>query len=187
MFLSKGFTDYLSKPVDGKILERMIQKYLPPEKIQIIEDEENENIESEEEFINDENQEEINENESTEEKNLNIDVDLGMGYCGGMEEMYKEFIKMFCDKKSETQEKLQKAFDDEDWQNYTTFIHALKSGSLSVGGKILSEQAKALEMAGHAYLNENDTSQIEYIKENHQKAMKLYDDFVNEAIERKLF
>ena len=39
MFLSKGFTDYLSKPVDSKALERMLQKYLPEDKVQTVEDE----------------------------------------------------------------------------------------------------------------------------------------------------
>ena len=56
----------------------------------------------------------------------------------------------------------------------------MKSGSLSVGGKILSEQSKELEMAGHE-------NRIDYIKENHHKAMELYDDFVAEAKDRNLF
>ena len=34
MFLANGFDDYLSKPVDGKTLEQMVQKYLPENKIQ---------------------------------------------------------------------------------------------------------------------------------------------------------
>ena len=201
MFLSKGFNDYLSKPVDSKALERMLQKYLPPEKIQIVDEDYEETEENVEEDIqtvedqpdqeekqiqqtNEEQSEELNKTQPASEQN--IDLDLGMQYCGGMEEMYKEFIKMFCDRKPETKEKIQKAFDEENWKDYTTFIHALKSGSLSVGGKILSEQSKALEMAGHAYLDNNDTSQIDYIRENHQKAMQLYDDFVNEAKERNL-
>lgn len=171
MFISKGFTDYLSKPVDSKELEKMLQKYLPPEKVLDAEEVEEEKISEPVEEKN---------TELAEEKNSqNIDVDLGMQYCGGMEEMYKEFLKMFCDKKAETQKKLQDAYDSENWKDYTTFIHALKSGSLSVGGKILSEQAKALEMAGHE-------QKFDYIKENHQNAMKLYDDFVTEAEERKL-
>lgn len=32
-YLQEGFTDYLSKPVDTKALERTLMKYLPPEKI----------------------------------------------------------------------------------------------------------------------------------------------------------
>ena len=193
MFLSKGFNDYLSKPVDSKALERMLQKYLPPEKIIYIDEEEEDNVElrmQNAELENDNS--ELNQNEeslSPKPSDLslnNIDLDLGMQYCGGMEEMYKEFVKMFCEKKPETQEKLQKAFDDQNWKDYTTFVHALKSGSLSVGGKILSDQARELEMAGHDYVNNNDESKLNYIKENHSKVMKMYDDFVSEAEERKL-
>ena len=142
MFIGKGFTDYLSKPVDSKELEKMLQKYLPAEKVlspdevvdsgQVTVDSDNNSLPP-----------------APSSLTTNIDVELGMQYCGGMEEMYKEFIKMFCDRKEETQKKLQDAFDAENWKDYTTFIHALKSGSLSVGGKILSEQAKELEMAGH--------------------------------------
>ena len=190
MFLSKGFNDYLSKPVDSKALERMLQKYLPPEKIIDMDEEElseeiSENPSNEEDYSDTRSKEQETSEEVAESILApNIDVDLGMQYCGGMEEMFKEFVKMFCDKRAENQEKLQKALDSENWQDYTTFIHALKSGALSVGGKILSDEAKALEMAGHAYIDNNDTSQLDYIKENHSKTMKLYDDFVKEAAER---
>ena len=34
MFLANGFDDYVSKPVDGKTLETVVQKFLPEEKIQ---------------------------------------------------------------------------------------------------------------------------------------------------------
>ncbi len=35
MYLKSGFHDYLSKPVDGRELESLVRKYLPPEMIQI--------------------------------------------------------------------------------------------------------------------------------------------------------
>ena len=197
MFIGKGFTDYLSKPVAGKDLERMLQKYLPPEKIIATDEntpEENISAPTAEEVTEEKISETETVNEQIEEvateEVQNIDVDLGMQYCGGMEDMYKEFIKMFCDRKEETKAKLENALQTENWKDYTTFIHALKSGSLSVGGRILSEQSKALEMAGHAYLDgpeEEKEKQLDYIKSNHSNAMKLYDDFVAEANERKLF
>ena len=31
MYLEKGFDDYLSKPIDGALLEQLLMKYLPPE------------------------------------------------------------------------------------------------------------------------------------------------------------
>ncbi len=190
MFLSKGFTDYLSKPVAGKDLERMLQKYLPPEKIIDEEDEVVEEIPENQIEENPEPAPEKSEEKSYSDEVENIDVNLGMQYCGGMEEMYKEFVKMFCQRREETKDKIENAFNTENWKDYTTYVHALKSGSLSVGGKILSEQAKALEMAGHAYFDgpeEEKDSQLAYIKENHSKALELYDAFVEEAKRRELF
>ncbi|MDO4204852.1 MAG: ATP-binding protein [Selenomonadaceae bacterium] len=36
MYLSKGFVEYLSKPIDGNLLEDTLRKFLPPEKVRII-------------------------------------------------------------------------------------------------------------------------------------------------------
>jgi len=35
MYLKEGFTDYLSKPIDSRLLEKIIIQYLPPEKIKL--------------------------------------------------------------------------------------------------------------------------------------------------------
>ena len=179
MFLSKGFTDYISKPVSGKDLEQALQKYLPAEKILSVDEK------PPEEKIAPPEEKKVDEQTEAETVGENIDVKLGMSYCGDMEEMFKEFVKMFCDRKAEIQDGLNADFSSENWKDYTTHIHALKSSSLSVGGKILSDEAKALEMAGHDYLN-GDESKLDYIKENHEKAMKLYDAFVDEAKEKNL-
>ncbi|MCR4991120.1 MAG: response regulator [Lachnospiraceae bacterium] len=39
MYMEAGFSDYLSKPIDGERLERMLRKYLPEDKIQSADDE----------------------------------------------------------------------------------------------------------------------------------------------------
>lgn len=36
MYISKGFVEYLSKPIDGDLLEETLRRYLPPEKIEIV-------------------------------------------------------------------------------------------------------------------------------------------------------
>lgn len=36
MYISKGFVEYLSKPIDGDLLEETLRRYLPPEKIKIV-------------------------------------------------------------------------------------------------------------------------------------------------------
>ena len=203
MFISKGFTDYLSKPVDSKALEKMLQKYLPPEKVltadgetpkqkQVLASEHQESGDKITETTAVTAQESAKENagdEPEKEKPLYIDTELGMQYSGGDEGMYKMFITMFCQKKDENKQQIIDDFNSENWEDYTVHVHALKSGSLSMGGKILSEAAKALEMAGHAYLDgptEEKEQHLEYIKTHHEETMRLYDAFVEEANERNL-
>jgi len=203
MFLKKGFTDYLSKPVDSKALERMLQQYLPKEKILPAETGETagQEVSSPASATQPEPLKEASEKENNTAKELPaenasessgwlIDTEVGMKYSGGMEEMYRQFLAMFCQRREETEAKLEKALAEENWQDYTTFIHALKSTALSMGGTLLSEEAKALEMAGHAYLDgpeEEREAQLDFIRKNHAHAMELYDAFVRESEERGLW
>ena len=197
MFLGKGFTDYLSKPINSKLLERMIQDYLPESKILSPEEAPAEQPE--------EAKQEVVETaaQPTEEKpaeaagsgddaaadpgGTQIDKETGMQYCGDMEEMFQEFVKMFCERKEETFEKIKTAYDAGNWEDYTTHVHALKSTALSVGGRKLSEAAKALEMAGHVCCEGPEgekEKQIAFIRENHEKTLALYDAYCEEAEKR---
>ena len=113
-----------------------------------------------------------------------IDVELGLQYSAGMKDMYKQFIGMFCGRREETKAKLQEAFDAENWGDYTVYIHALKSTSLSMGGRKLSAVSKSLEMAGHAWQDgpeEEKEQQLSFIRQHHQEALDLYDAFCAEA------
>ena len=189
MFLNKGFDDYLSKPVDSKALEKMLIRYLPKDKILNADDHtEEENIEEttsdiSETRASEEKVEEVSAEESVASGKY-VDTQTGLSYSGGSMDMYKKFVTMFVSRYEKVTAQLQNDFDTENWQDYTTHIHALKSTSLSMGGKILSESAKALEMAGHAYLEGNDAEKnLEYIKAHHNDALDLYEKFVAEAKE----
>ncbi|MBR1858033.1 MAG: response regulator, partial [Selenomonadaceae bacterium] len=202
MFLKEGFTDYLSKPIDAKQMEAMLMTYLPIDKLHAPpkEDEVNE-FDDIQQMIDDsfnqtdDQQDDINESFSNNEDsdklpNLEyINVDLGMQYSAGMADMYKNILIMFCNLKDEKRIKIQEAFDNEDWQNYTTLVHALKSTALSIGGEKTSEAAKQLELAGKMIIS-GATSELEkqqgteYIKEHHDEAMELYDKLVEDG--RKL-
>lgn len=183
MFLKKGFTDYLSKPVDSKALERMLQQYLPSEKVLDPESLTDETEPAEDAIPQEES------GAGAEGGATYVDTETGIGYSGGSREMYRKFLTMFCQRREAVQKQLAEDFAGENWEDYTTHIHALKSTSLSMGGTILSEEAKALEMAGHAYLDgpeEEREDRLAYIRANHKKAMELYDKFVEEAERRGL-
>ncbi|MBQ7516638.1 MAG: Hpt domain-containing protein, partial [Schwartzia sp.] len=108
-------------------------------------------------------------------------VQLGLRYCGNMEKVYWRLLPLFCRMREEKQKEIEDALAQENWKDYTTFVHALKSSSLSIGGQPCSEAAKALELAGKRYLDEEATEDdkkeaLEYIRANHQACMALYDE-----------
>ena len=197
MFLENGFTDYLSKPINIKMLERMIQDYLPASKILAPEEapaEQSEEAKPEIAATAAQIAEEKpaegagnSDGAAADAGGEQIDKETGMQYCGDMEEMFQEFVKMFCERKEETFGKIKTAYDAGNWEDYTTHVHALKSTALSVGGKTLSEAAKALEMAGHAYTEgpeEEKEKQLAYIREHHAPTLALYDAYCEEAEKR---
>ncbi len=181
MFLAKGFNDYLSKPVDGKTLERMVQKYLPPEKIAAP----------------------LEETPAAAEKTAiagatapaettvpaeeQIDLPTAMKYCGNNEDMQKKFLGMFVSRREAVRQQLENDLQAGNIEDYTTHVHALKSTAMSIGGVKLSECAKALEMAGRACCEgpENEREeQLQYIRTHHPEAMELYQALAEEAQKR---
>ena len=165
MYLAEGFDDYLSKPIDANALETMLRKHLPPEKVVV---ERLESQDSAEEVV-------AQLSDDTVEKESYIDIDTAMMYCAGSEEIFREFLLMFCNLHEKKKAQIIKCYEDENWSNYGIELHSLKSTSLSIGGKSLSELALELEKAGKA-------GDAEFIKEHHEDALALYDATVREGL-----
>ena len=164
MYLADGFDDYLSKPIDANELEAMLRKHLPPEKVlvEVLEAD----VEATEFFP------------ETEPDNTSIrtyiDIDTAMMYCAGSDEIFHEFLGMFCNLYEEKKEKIVTCYETENWNDYGIELHSLKSSSLSIGGKQLSELAFELEKAGKA-------GDAEYIRVHHEEALELYEKTVLEG------
>ena len=168
MFLREGFSDYLGKPIDPKSLEKMLTKYLPPEKVQAPTNQSSE----------------LDSKKTSAYEYLN--AELGLQYSGDMTDMYKTMLEMFCNLKTDKHAALQKSFNEKDWKNYTIQIHALKSTSLSIGGEKMSELAKKLEHAGKmitadAITELEKVQYIDFIEKNHPNAMTLYDKLAEDC------
>ena len=167
-YLKEGFDSYLSKPIDGMELENMLKNYIPKELLG--------ERQEEKQKQEDKQDKEISRETKKEKEPLNeyLDTSLGMQYSAGNEEMYREFLSMFCDMKEEKKQNIQKSFLEEDLENYTVYVHALKSTSLSIGGQKLSELAARLEKAGRQ-------KEIDFIKEHEEELMELYELTAEEA------
>ncbi|MCM1160446.1 MAG: response regulator [Roseburia sp.] len=179
-YLKEGFQGYLSKPIDGMELENMLKNYIPRELL-LEGQEEEKDKESSVELKKDEGilgelekGKEISVEGKKESGNEYLDIALGMQYSAGNEEMYREFLSMFCDMKEEKKRNIQKSFLEGDLENYTVYVHALKSTALSIGGRKLSELAAGLEKAGR----QKETA---FIRENEEELMELYEQTAKEA------
>lgn len=193
MFRSEGFTEFIPKPIERSVLERVLRRVLPEHCM--IYDTDTSHAESLSE--NSENGDAISqikekvsevkdvhpytdtvpEDSNTEAEKpsrsygslvrAGINVGLGLDYCSGEEEFYLEMLQMFHDQEAEKRAELIALYEAANWKDYAIKVHALKSTSLTIGAEELSKQAKALEQAGK---EEN----VAYIQENHPLLLQMY-------------
>lgn len=167
-YIKAGFSDYLSKPIEGAGLEKMLLKYIPQDKISVLQ----QKSENESEHIQIEAQ----------KAQSCINRELGLRYCDSDMEFYKEMLELYCNSYEDRVDKMAEALKAEDWKNYTVFAHGLKSTSLSIGGEQVSKAAKELELAGKS-IGETDNADEgkAFIKEHHDATMNLYSATAREA------
>ena len=157
--ISQGFDDFVEKPIERSVLERVLKRNISVEKITY-------DIEQAE-IIETHVQEEIT--METLEKALapeGIDVSKGVLYCNG-KERYIDILKSYCEDNNELENQVKKLYANKDWKNYTIAIHGMKSSMRSIGAMEVSQLAANLERAG---LDGN----IDYVVNNHNEFMKMY-------------
>ena len=177
MYLEKGFTDYLSKPVLHNDLIGMLYKYLPESLIKNVSDTQIINSHAPSDITGDEDisskEDHQNENKQTKtgiaERFPMLNTKEGMSYCMDDEEFYAEMIETYVN--SDKRDLIAEAFDSENWKKYETYVHALKSTSLNIGASQLSVHAKELEYAAKR-------DDIEYIRAHHRKTMEEYTELL---------
>ncbi len=91
-----------------------------------------------------------------------IDSEVGLHYCGGMEDFYKDALSMYAEVLPEKMAELTEFLKKKDFVNYEVLVHSVKSNSLTIGATDLSETAKSLEHA----CKEGDHEFVELNHEN---------------------
>ena len=142
-YLRLGYTNYLSKPLDGIKLEAMLQSYLPDEKI-ILVGEDEAPTQTERIQTGEEKKDSILAKISAID---GIDVQSGIETAGG-EDAYGVICRNFHDTAKMRMERIRDAFEKGDYENYTIQVHALKSSARLLGAFDFSERALTLETAG---------------------------------------
>lgn len=169
-YIEAGFTDYLTKPIRETELLEMILKYLPEELVcenggqGIEKSQDAQDMEQPE--AGGEGAEPLQRLEQLE----GLDVKTGLIYCMNEEDFYIEMLQEFLQADKASQ--LKHFLAEEDWDNYRTTVHALKSTSLTIGAAHLSGEAKALEMAAKE-------GNMDYIWSHHDGVMDEYKELTD--------
>ncbi|MCL1903881.1 MAG: ATP-binding protein [Oscillospiraceae bacterium] len=129
MFLQNGFDDFLAKPIDVNILNTIIERWLPKDKIENISVTKSVGI--------------IQPSFRIE----GVDVENGISMTGGDPNNYLKTLGIFRDDGLEKIDIIRRCIENDDLPLYATHIHALKSASASIGAAKLSNLARSLEVA----------------------------------------
>ena len=160
-YLSKGFNDYLTKPIDSTYLERMLKKYIPAEKIEIVTEEEKAaaraGLTSE-----------TSDSPLKALEKSGIDTAKGLENCARDEGFYLSILKEYVNASEEKKADLSKFIEAKDLKNYEIVIHSIKSTSATIGADVPHKLAQKLESAA----KEND---LDYVLSNHDEFLAGYD------------
>ena len=103
-----------------------------------------------------------------------IDLPSAIESAEGNRDTFRFLLQSFHDNSQKNKNDIIRSYEEENYKDYTIYVHALKSTSKMIGALELSEKARLLEKAGK---EEN----IEYIKESHDEVISLFDK-LNEEI-----
>lgn len=156
-YMAEGFSDYLTKPVKGDDLERMIVRYLPKDKILPVKEMEESPAPSgkTDSILN-------------VLKAQGIDTDKGLEYCQQDEDIYRGVLREYAKEAPSRRESIVDYYNKKNWENYSIYVHSLKSTSRMLGANELADLAANLEKAG----KDGDE---EVIYRDHDRALEMYD------------
>ena len=143
MFINEGMNDFVTKPIEMRVIISKLHKRLPPEKI-----EKNRDKKMNAARLN-ANRDNKASQTTTDISIEGLDVKRAMEFLGNENlfwSVLKEYYRVIDKKCAMIQEYEQK----EQWKEYTVEVHALKSASKQIGALDLAQVAEQMEAAGNA-------------------------------------
>ncbi|MBR6256945.1 MAG: response regulator [Lachnospiraceae bacterium] len=151
MYMDEGFDDYLTKPLDSKLLEQTVKNMLPADKVkEAVPEEEDDDGIFEFEPAGEGGKGSSGSAGGLKDKLAAIeglDIDTAFTYCGGSEEMLAVIVGDAVEEGTERVVRMRKALKDNDYETYRIDSHSVKSSMAILGMKELSERAKQHEFA----------------------------------------
>ena len=144
VYMSKGFDDYLTKPLDSNVLEEMVKNMLPKDKV------------SEAASVDLSQDDEPGAGKKDLSSIEGLDYDAALLHCAGDKELLFEVIGDIVTECPPRIERMKKSLETKDINAYQIDAHAIKSSMATIGMNKFSERAKKHEFAA----KDND---IDYI------------------------
>jgi HPt (histidine-containing phosphotransfer) domain-containing protein len=146
MFMEAGFSDYMSKPIQGERLEALVEKYLPEEVLL---------HEGDEGYLEPEAIKTTGSEPGSGYEVLKacfagsgMDYEAAVEACGS-DDLLLSILASFVEDIPKNVKKIQTHLSTSDWKEYTVIVHALKNSARLIGAGELSAMAKELEDAGN--------------------------------------
>jgi signal transduction histidine kinase/CheY-like chemotaxis protein/HPt (histidine-containing phosphotransfer) domain-containing protein len=161
MYLKLGFNDYLSKPIAGSTLEKILTQWLPAERIFAVA------VSGPAAQLPDAAAAGVPQSEGLPAE---ISLEKALSYTtNGVGGVYAN-CRLYLDNAPVVKKNLSESFARKDYKDYGIYAHSLKSTSAIIGAESISDMAKKMEFAA----KEGDFS---YIETHHDELMEHYADF----------
>jgi CheY-like chemotaxis protein/anti-sigma regulatory factor (Ser/Thr protein kinase) len=135
LFQRRGMNDFISKPIDGEELNRVLAKWLPMEKVSILTPEEQISAKC------------SGKNEKPIDSGLVLNMSRGLANTSGNKTLYIQLLRDFMEVHINDIEMIKSARETGDQLSACRLAHTIKSSSSSLGGIILSKTASRVEKA----------------------------------------
>ncbi len=138
MYINEGFRDYMSKPIIPKQLESILIQYLPEGSYKFVDLSDEGSQADQKDSIAD----------TLGKKGFNVRAALT--YCMNDEEFFIDLLETFVESEPEKRESISRFYNEKNWTDYSTYVHALKSSARTIGADKLSKMALDQENASKA-------------------------------------
>lgn len=202
MYLAEGFDDYISKPIDGKALEKTLIRYLPKEKVIYSQPMKNEryNSASAEAVTTDKTAKLDNQDKDSGHKMINtdilsvnnidrvinkikiqlpeIDINKGLTVSAGDKAFYIQIFTCFVN--LPIREELNNFLATDDCENYRIRIHGFKNNAYNIGAVELGDLSARMQDLSNNSLTEEIYSTQEMLFEQYNRICDVFCKIISE-------
>ena len=163
MYLNEGFADFVTKPIDGDVLESVILKYIPKE------------------LINADRSggDDLKESGGTDEYESylkkGVSIKNGLKHLQGDMNTYMELVHMFIKDKTKT-EQLRRYLSEHNIKDYAIQAHALKGNARTLGADKLADTAYEHEMWSKAGKEDEISAHWECLEQEWESTQEVFEE-----------